>query len=413
MSLTVAVRAFLAVALALSSAGILFATWQSLATARELGDRALESAARALSASVENALRAGKSEAEVRSILSDRVVAYALIAGPDGTIRFHVNRELVGTRLPATGPNSRDRPEPPVGRTVTLGVGTPAYQYDYPLRGPDGSSETLRIVLHLGAVDRLGVQSRRLWLIVGGVLSLLAGAGLTLDRMLTRLVALRDRMERQERLSLVGQLTATLAHEIRNALWGVKGYAQWLDEKLPAESPGKADVASILQGTGRIENLVDGLLRYARDETYRLEAVRLAPLVDEAVSTAASGWAGTLTVDVAETAAAWADREKLLRVLVNGIRNALQAMSGEGRLTITGASTGGTAWIRLEDTGAGFPPEAAAKLFTPFYTTKTDGTGLGLAYSRKVLEGMKGMIQLDNGARGAILTLRLPRAKDG
>jgi two-component system sensor histidine kinase HydH len=408
-----AFRAFLLAILILCSAGMIYATRQSIETAERLGARAMERTGLALAASVENALRDGKSGDELREILSDRVVAYALIAGSDGTIRFHVNPELVGTHLSGTGPGAWTPPAQPVARRIMLGVGTPAYQYDYPLLAPGGAPETLRVVLHLGEVDRLGASSRRLWGTVVSVLAVLTFAGVGLDRLLTRLLTMHEEMDRRKRLSLVGQMTATLAHEIRNALWGVKGYAQWIDEKLPEASPCKPDVTAILQGTGRIEGLVDDLLLYARDETYRIERVSLASLVHEACSAAATGWKGSLEVEVDPSLFAWADGEKLHRVLVNGLRNALQAM-GDGvdaRLTIAAGRSGESSWLRLEDTGGGIPPEVERWLFTPFYTTKADGTGLGLAYSRKVVEGMKGTIDLENGANGAILTLRLPGAR--
>jgi signal transduction histidine kinase len=105
-----------------------------------------------------------------------------------------------------------------------------------------------------------------------------------------------------------------------------------------------------------------------------------------------------------------ADREKLYRTLVNGMRNAVEAMEGEGTLRIALSSEGSWVTLRIEDTGPGIPEEEVRRLFTPFYTTKTEGTGLGLAYSKKVVEGMRGKIELENrkDKRGAVLSIRLP-----
>lgn len=411
-SLPLAFRAFLVAVLGTASAATFFATRQSLAAARALGERALESTALALSSSVESALREQKGQGELRGILSDRVVAYALVAAQDGTIRFHANPDLIGTKLPSSELAAWRHPEKPAGRRITLGLGTPAYEYDYPLHGPGGAPETLRLVLYLGSVDRFGAETRRLWTIVGGVLALLVAAGVALDRMLIRLLAVRRETERQERLSLIGQMTATLAHEIRNALWGVKGYAQWLDEKLPERSAGKADVAAILKGSARIEGLVDDLLLYAREETYRQEPVPLHPLLSGACSAAAAGWGGEVVTSVPGDLAAWGDEEKLSRVFLNGIRNALEAMGERGTLTVLGGKTKDSVWVRVEDTGGGLSEEATRSVFTPFFTTKTNGTGLGLAYSRKVVEGMGGLIRIENTVRGAALSVWLPGAKE-
>ena len=107
-----------------------------------------------------------------------------------------------------------------------------------------------------------------------------------------------------------------------------------------------------------------------------------------------------------------ADAEKLERVVINGVRNAVQAMGESGLLRLVLRRQGDRIAIRIEDTGDGIAPEALPKLFTPFYTTRATGTGLGLAYAKKVVEGMGGTIELKNreGAAGAVFTVLLPRA---
>ena len=96
-----------------------------------------------------------------------------------------------------------------------------------------------------------------------------------------------------------------------------------------------------------------------------------------------------------------ADAEKLERVIVNAVRNAVQAMGATGLLRVILRRRGGQVAIRIEDTGEGIAPEALPKLFTPFYTTRATGTGLGLAYAKKVVEGMGGTIELQKpGRRG-------------
>ena len=107
-----------------------------------------------------------------------------------------------------------------------------------------------------------------------------------------------------------------------------------------------------------------------------------------------------------------ADEEKLRRVFLNGIQNAIQAMGEEGTLRVSVHRDGRWVKVRMEDTGPGIPEAEMARLFTPFHTTKTDGTGLGLAYSKKTVEKMEGKISLVNRKRekGAVLTIHLPGA---
>jgi len=107
-----------------------------------------------------------------------------------------------------------------------------------------------------------------------------------------------------------------------------------------------------------------------------------------------------------------ADREKLFRVIVNGIRNATDAMGEGGSLRIYSYENNRWVSIYIEDTGAGISEKDHDRLFTPFYTTKTGGTGLGLAYAKKVVEGMRGTITLTNRTGGgAVLTIQLPNGR--
>ena len=107
------------------------------------------------------------------------------------------------------------------------------------------------------------------------------------------------------------------------------------------------------------------------------------------------------------------DREKMTRALSNGIQNALQSMGKDGTLRLSVRPEGRWVEIRIEDSGPGIPKEELPLLFVPFHTTKTSGTGLGLAYSKKIIEGMGGTITLSDRPEGpgACLSIRLPRAE--
>ncbi|MBP2676474.1 MAG: sensor histidine kinase, partial [Deltaproteobacteria bacterium] len=379
--------------LGVSSSAILYATAMNERTVESLADRSLESTALALSTATESALRAGGggTNSEVQVILSDRVVAYALIAEKDGTIRFHTNTRMTGTRLPED-PGVWLRTGQPSGRRVVLGTGLPAYEYNYILHPLAGGPELLRIVLHTTPADRILVGTRRMRWTVAAVLLLLWTVGIALDRMVSRQFRLQAETERQERLALIGQMTATLAHEIRNALGSVKGYTQWVSEKVDPSDPRKAGLESALRAAGRIESLVNELLLFSRQETYVTAPVPLLDIVRGTVTAESAGWAGRVEMSVEPGACAVADPEKLGRVLRNAVRNAFEAMGPEGILLVEGRRDGRWVEIRVEDTGPGISGDDLQKLFTPFHTTKPDGTGLGLAYSKKVVEGMGGRI---------------------
>lgn len=390
-------------------AGIIYATGESIATARELGQKALEASALAVSSSVERAFRSGKTREEVRAMLDERLVAYALVADREGNVLFHANPELEGGRL-VEAEGGGLMIEEPSGRIGALGLGTPAFIYDYPLRIEKEEPVTLRVALFLGAMETVDAQARRLWAVVGAMLALLVASFFALDRLFSKVTRLQGEIDRRERLSLIGQMTATLAHEIRNAVYAVKGYAQWLGEKVGRESPVRDDVEAILAGTGRIEGIVDNLLSYARDEVYRVERLRALEVAEKAVAEGAMNWSGAVSIDLGPDIFLFADSGALHRVLVNAVRNSVQAMGEGGGLKIAGGRKRDVVWIAVEDTGGGLSEEALKKAFTPFFTTRTDGTGLGLAYSRKAVEAMGGDITLENHGGGARLTVRLPVA---
>jgi signal transduction histidine kinase len=407
-------RSILFLFLLLSSSSILYGTAVNTRAVRDLAETSMESTALALSTSAESALRSGgkRAEGEARNILSDRVVAYAMVAREDGTIMLHTNPGMVGSNIRDEGLGEWLRSGKTFGRRIMLGTGLPAYEFNYLLHGPGGEPEILRLVLHTTRVDRILSDARRMWWIVGSVLVLLWAVGIGLDRVFARHLRLQAQVERRERLALIGQMTATLSHEIRNALGSIKGYAQWVDERVETTDPKKKGLAAVLQGTKRIESLVNDLLLFSREETYSLQPVDVGILVHESMAGEADGWKGEVELDPGEGTAVLADPEKLRRVLANGIRNAIQSMGDGGHLRIVARAEDRGVEIRIEDSGPGIPESEMPRLFTPFHTTKAEGTGLGLAYSKKTVEGMNGEIDLTNRQEtaGAVLTILLPNA---
>lgn len=405
-------RAGLFLLVAFFTAALTYVTYQNADNARSLAAKSLESTALALSSAAENALRQTDNDREpIREILSDRVVAYALIARPDGTILFHTNPARVGTTLTGEEIGSW-RPGPVSSRSILLGTGIAAHEFDFTLRRPDGPDELLRLILNTTQAELVSSWTTRMWWIVASVLALLWTVGFLFERAVTRYFRLQALREEQERLTLIGQMTAVLAHEIRNAITGVKGYAQWAHGKTDELQPAKAALEAVLQGTGRIETLVHELLLFSKEEEYRLEPVALAPLAQEAAQDGLSSWGGHAEVLVDDGIRVKADREKLYRTLANGIRNASEAAGRDGTIRISAAIDGRWVSTHIEDNGPGLSVESSARIFTPFFTTKADGTGLGLAYARKSVKGMGGAIELKNrkDSPGAVLDIRLPAA---
>jgi signal transduction histidine kinase len=350
---------------------------------------------------------------QIRRLFSDRVVAYALIARGDGTVLFHTNPALAGSSLSEKGLEQWLQSGKVSGRRTFLRTGLPVFEFNYILHRPSGQAELLRLVLHTTPADRIISQSARIWWTVGLVLLILWTVGILLERMFVRQLRLGKELEEKRQLAVIGQMTAVLSHEIRNALGGIKGFAQWADEKTESSDQRKTALSFVLKGTERIESLVNDLLLFSREEAYERKALDIAAILDEVIALEFQDRRGLIRMRLAPDLRVWGDAGKLHRALLNGIQNALQATENPSTILIAGRAKGKWVEILIEDDGPGVPAEELPKLFTPFHTTKPDGTGLGLAYSRKVINGMGGEIELLNreNRKGAALAIRLPRVE--
>jgi signal transduction histidine kinase len=395
---------------------IIMTTWQNLRSVRAVADQSLQNLSTALSLSVENTLRGQKVRAydEIRRIFSDRIVAYAFIADRDGQIVYHTNPSLIGSTVEDKEQvDTVFHSQKPAGRRTTLRTGVSAYQFNYMLRLGKGHDEVLGLVLNRSASDKVVAEAGQIWWVVAGILTGFWTIGFILAWTLIRYTNLQEELEERKRMALIGQMTAVLTHEIRNAIGGIKGFAQWVDEKTTAEDQRKTGLTMILKGTDRVEGLVNNLLLYSKEEIYTLTEFDLPVLVREIVDARRTGWAGNVTITGEQIVPLTADREKLERAILNGVRNAIETMGDTGSLVISVVNKRQSIVLSIEDTGPGIPETDLVRVFTPFFTTKTDGTGLGLAYSRKVVEGMGGQIELENRTdrSGAILTINLPKRR--
>jgi signal transduction histidine kinase len=247
----------------------------------------------------------------------------------------------------------------------------------------------------------------------------------TLDRQLSHVVQrveeVAERLQRHQRemlraeqLSAVGQLAASVAHEVRNPLTGVKMLVE-VALRTPNPKPLTPDDLQVIHGEiVRLERTVQSLLDFARPPTPQRRECDLREVVSQATELVqARARQQRLTIAVQAPAAPVAveiDRDQFRTVLVNLFLNALDAMPTGGRLEVNLEATP-AAGIRLQvvDAGPGIAPDIAERLFTPFASTKPTGTGLGLSISRRIIEEHGGTIRAENRpAGGACFTITLP-----
>lgn len=232
---------------------------------------------------------------------------------------------------------------------------------------------------------------------------------------LTELAALQQQIQLKENLAALGELSAGIAHEFKNALATISGYAQMIRaEELDGEASDYAN--RILEQTRNITHVVTEFLKYARPLDIANEPVALEPLVGRVVSEVANA-KPEVEVRAEGTFSSVPGDESLLRqALLNLVRNAAEACADAvagGRVVLKGqlvrADGGGAQHIVILDNGPGIEREALGKLFRPFYTTKSDGTGLGLAVVQKIIVQHGGQVGARNRSEGgAAFTITLP-----
>lgn len=220
-------------------------------------------------------------------------------------------------------------------------------------------------------------------------------------------------LARAERLAEVGLLAAGVAHEINNPLAIIRGNAELLQISLPESGEAQEEVGVILKQTTRIERIVGQLRSFSRSQGSRPGPVDLADLLDDILEQIGhqSPLAGvTIERCYQSGIRLYADGDQLRQVFTNLLLNALQAMANVGVLTIETTADADNCRIRILDTGPGLPVEATERLFTPFYTTKPQGTGLGLSVSYGIVREHSGQIEATNrdDRPGAIFTVTLP-----
>lgn len=230
---------------------------------------------------------------------------------------------------------------------------------------------------------------------------------------------LQQEVERTKRLASLGSLAAGVAHEIRNPLSSVKGFATYFREKLK-DSPQDRDTATtMIQEVERLDRVIGQLLEFARPSTLKIKPVRVTDLIRHSLKLI-EGDARTKGVEVktdlpANLPQALVDADRMNQVLLNLYLNAIQAMDGGGvlQVTVSRDDSRKLTTITVSDNGRGIEAADQERIFDPYFTTKSDGTGLGLAIVHKILDAHGGSIKVrsQKGA-GTTVTMTLPDGEE-
>jgi len=234
----------------------------------------------------------------------------------------------------------------------------------------------------------------------------------------TRERELANHLKQAERLAALGQLAAGIAHEIRNPLNLIRGFAQLIQRKAPDDDVIGGNSGIIVQEVDRLNDLVQGMLDLARQEKLDRRPVPLYDQLDRVINLFCEDDTYSMPVELDEGDRALTvliDDKKMTGVWLNLLRNAGDAMQGRpGEIRLSfGTDPEDPRWVcvRVRDAGCGIPEENLKLLFTPSHTTKSSGTGLGLAITHKLVEAHGGMITVASTVgQGTTFTVKLPRA---
>jgi signal transduction histidine kinase len=203
---------------------------------------------------------------------------------------------------------------------------------------------------------------------------------------------------RQEKMAAMGQLASTVGHELRNPLAVIMNVLYLLETIAGAEGSEAMlrHLSTAKRETSAATLIVADLLDYSAGRAPMLAPVQVAGLVAEALSVVPPPTGIEVVQHVEPDIAIDADRDQIRQVLLNLVTNGYDAMPGGGILDVSVRSTGGLAQITVTDTGVGMDEETQANIFTPFYTTKSRGIGLGLAVTQRVIEAHGGTISVQS-----------------
>jgi len=235
-----------------------------------------------------------------------------------------------------------------------------------------------------------------------------------------------EHLVRSEKLSSLGKLSASIAHEINNPLAGILTFAKLMIRTLEQGPPDDAarrtlikNLALVQRETERCSAIVRNLLDFARERPLQLKEVDVNHVVEESLHLIANQIAMqgvTLERDLARVPPVAADYGQLRQAFVNIALNACEAMGKGGRLAVATRPVpdGGAVEISFADDGPGIPPEVMRKIFDPFFTTKEKGTGLGLSVVYGIVERHQGRVEVESVVgKGTRFTIRLPAAGRG
>jgi two-component system, NtrC family, sensor histidine kinase HydH len=410
-------RLFFAVFVAISIVTTLLSSFLSYRNANRAAEHFLRSYALGIATNLETMiLKYGTRENLFVDIITKegwQGIAFLALYTRDGLTVLHSNENLINKRIKDQDIRLTAETGRPISGYTTLGTGEEVFVLNFPVHSRD-STMVLRVALHT-YLGRVIVRDERFQLysvlVVVSFLTIITVLFMILSR---KREELEKALIEREKLSLIGEMATILAHEIRNPLGSIKGFAQYLREQGRGEKTQDKVLAMqyldiIISESRRIEALTGDLLSYARQEDVKREHFGLRDIVQEALFSLDIPQRISLHVDIPGDALIFSDKAKMRQILTNLLLNAVDSVEESGTIRISAIKDKEGITIQVMDTGTGIDEEAMDKIFRPFYTTKTKGTGLGLSIVERFVRALGGRIRVESvPGSGSTFSVTMP-----
>ncbi len=341
-------------------------------------------------------------ELDLRRILRSEKVQWRLIPGLEGASTFEVFRRFSPTRVPFRGQHG-GRMQGPWPKEMREGI-------------PPEQPEIIFVGLDMGPIEAARKQDTTNTILLASILLLIGFAGvfslfLAQAYRSTRssLTSLERELETSRRLASLGRLAAGVAHEIRNPLSSIKGFATYFKERYRDNPDDQKTSEIMIQEVDRLNRVITQLLEFARPRASLQSLIQHSlKMIERQASAKQIQVLCRLPPEIKEVAL---DPDGINQVLLNLYLNAVEAMDPGGKLSVSLSMDEGSAWIKImvSDTGSGISKEDLEHIFDPYFTTKQTGTGLGLAIVHKIIEAHGGEVRAESEVgRGTTVTVLLP-----
>lgn len=424
---------YLVIILVAVSIAAMISTVLSYRNSIDAARNSLKLQAYGIAASLEASLKGIDTAAHGKNNIFKRIVAegrwegiaYISLYDKSGVTLLHSNENLVGKKVQDTSIVRALETGAAGYDYMTLGTGEKVFVMNSPVK-MNGGGKVLRLALHTYPAEHIVRQAKIQMISVISIIGILWLTGYFFIRAAKRSEALEMIMAEKERLAVLGEMSSVLAHEIRNPLGSIKGFAQYLSERDVIDRDSLAEsLKVIISESKRLEALTEDLLAYAKPVEVKRQEFYLRELVEEAVRTTKPAGENAYGIEIRTSIPSGmkvnSDRDKLRQVLINIVQNSIDAINnapsplfgkgGEGGIIeISSESINNKIKLTVRDNGCGMDSDVMEKAFSSFFTTKTRGTGLGLAIVDKLVKSIGGTIELKSEAgKGTLFTIIIPK----